>query len=107
MNVLTEKTWVSASIMVGAAVAAFWAGMFVAGLSGRVSSVEKDVEKDREGARVRMGVVEAKIDGIAIELSGVAASLRSGDWITAQKMRAWRRKLAHDNPTLLIPEWDE
>lgn len=116
MSVFTEKTWIPASILGASVALAFGVGVFVAGLTGRVDAGDKDraairseLQQGQTATQARMIVVEGKIDGIAKDLTEVATTMRqqSIEFVTAQRMRAWRRKLAHDNPTLLIPEWDD
>lgn len=124
---LSSSTWLPASAFIAAVGIAFAVGVKVAGLDGRVDTGEKDrasiraevqrehsairadAQRDQANTQARMAAVEVKIDAMAKDVTDVAATLRAqaADFVTSQKMRAWRRKLAKDNPTILIPEWDD
>lgn len=102
---ITPATLIPIGVLVIAIGLTVAATTFVVGTVSRVGVVEKD-QAQSSG---RLAGVETKIDAMAKDVAEVALTLRerSNDFVTLKDLKTWRKQLAHDNPTLLIPEVDK
>jgi len=100
---ISENTSIRAGLVLLALGATVSVTLYFAHLGGRV-----DRQDDRSSSQeAHMAALDAKLDAIAQSMAEINVTLRerSSDYMTGSDFRAWRRTFAHDNPTLLIPEW--